>query len=120
VEPGNHLHVRQASTLFGGIYIGLELPVTAQDQDVWAVPAGGAKGPGAPGSWGGHAVNVVGYDAHGLTVITWGAKKRMTWAFWDAYCEEAYALLSRDFIRASGKAPSGFSLAQLQKDLAAL
>ncbi len=120
VEPKNHLHVKQSVMLFGGIYIGLTLPVSAQDQDVWTVPAGGTNGPGAPGSWGGHAVNVVAYDDHGITVITWGAKKRMTWAFWDAYCEEAYALLSRDFINAKGAAPSGFNLAQLKKDLGLL
>jgi hypothetical protein len=121
VEPGNHLSIKQAAYLFGGCYIGLALPVSAQQQDVWTVPPGGPLGPGAPGSWGGHAVNVVAYDAQGLTVITWGAKKRMTWTFWDAYCDEAYGILTKDFIdRTSGKAPQGFEFAQLKKDLSAL
>jgi hypothetical protein len=119
VEPGNHLNIKQAAWLFGGCYIGLSLPVSAQTQDVWTVPAGGPVGPGAPGSWGGHAVNVVAYDVQGLTVITWGAKKQMTWTFWDAYCDEAYGILTQDFIT-KGKAPQGFKFAELKKDLAAL
>ncbi len=68
-----------------------------------------------PGSWGGHAVPVIAYDASGLTCITWGALKRMTWAFWDAYCDEAYACLSRDW--AAARAPSGFDWAALDADL---
>ncbi len=118
VEPGSHLHVKQAVDLFGGAYIGVQLPISAQGQTLWAVPAGGATGQGAPGSWGGHAVNVVEYDVHGLTVITWGAPLRMTWAFWDAYCDEAYAVLSKDFIdKATQKAPVGFKFKELMTDL---
>jgi len=86
--------VRAACYLFGGIYIGLALPVTAKAQldahqvwDVWA------DGNSRPNSWGGHAVNIVGYDDKGLSCITWGAVQRMTWAFWIKYCDEAYACL---------------------------
>ncbi|HUC63271.1 MAG TPA: hypothetical protein VMF53_15080 [Alphaproteobacteria bacterium] len=121
VEPGNHTHVMDAVAIFGNCYIGLALPVSAQQQAVWSVPPGGAVGPGAPGSWGGHAVPVVGYDARGLTVVTWGALKRMTWQFWGAYCDEAYAVLSQDWIdKVNKKAPNQFDFAALQKDLAAL
>ena len=67
LEPKNHLHVQAAVDLFGGSYIGLALPVSAQQQKVWSVPPGGPTGTGAPGSWGGHAVVVEAYDAHGLT-----------------------------------------------------
>lgn len=116
LEPNNHNHVMISTFLFGGCYIGLSLPVTAQKQNVWSVPPGGARGQGAPGSWGGHAVCVVGYDSHGLTVITWGATKRMTWSFWDAYCDEAYAIISTDFA-SQQTSPSGFDFAALQQDL---
>jgi hypothetical protein len=117
LEPGNHLHVQDAVFLFGGCYIGLAMPVSAQTQKVWSVPPGGAVGQGAPGSWGGHAVNVVAYDPRGLTCVTWGATKRMTWQFWDAYCDEAYAVLSKDWIEQNGRAPVGFDLPALQADL---
>src|SRR5579862_1160886 len=70
--------VRVAAYLFGGLYIGLQLPLSARDQQVWDW-TGGYDGPDAPGSWGGHAVDVVGYDESGLTVVTWGALQRLTW-----------------------------------------
>jgi hypothetical protein len=116
-EPKNHGHVRAAIDLFGAAYIGLALPVSAQKQKVWSVAPGGATGTGAPGSWGGHAVIVLAYDAHGLTCITWGQPKRMTWGFWDTYCDESYGLLSPDWVNKHKPAPSGFDLAALQVDL---
>jgi hypothetical protein len=108
--------VRTGAFLFGGLYIGLALPLTAQEQEVWDW-TGSLAGPAKPGSWGGHAVDVVGYDADGLTVVTWGSLKRMTWGFWERYVDEAYALLSGDFLRGS-EAPNGFDLAALREDLA--
>ena len=50
----------------------------------------------------------------------------MTWQFWAAYCDEAYAVLSMDFLKADPAnphdpvAPSGFDLAALQVDLKAV
>ena len=123
-EPANHTHIMDAVWIFGGCYIGLQLPKTAQAQtqnhQPWSVPPQGVKGDGAPGSWGGHAVPVMAYDSRGLTVITWGATQTMTWGFWEAYCEEAYAIISNDFLTGGRQAPNGFNLAQLQADLADL
>jgi hypothetical protein len=119
LEPGNHNHVQDSVYLFGGCYIGLALPVSAQSQNVWSVPPGGATGQGAPGSWGGHAVPVVAYDNSTLTIVTWGQLKKMTWGFWDAYCDESYAIISPDFLN-KNKAPNGFDLAALTSDLKAI
>ncbi len=124
LEPSNHTHIMDSVYVFEGCYIGLQLPISAQDQvknhQPWSVPPGGATGDGAPGSWGGHAVPVVAYDARGLTVVTWGALQIMTWSFWAAYCEEAYAILSNDYLDGKKVAPNGFKLQQLQADLADL
>ena len=108
--------VRISAFLFGGLYIGLQLPLTAQHQDVWDWTKK-LTGPARPGSWGGHAVDVVGYWSEGIEVITWGARKELTWEFWERYCEECYCILSPDFLR-QGKAPNGFDLAALKADLA--
>ena len=62
-------------------------------------------------------MNVVGYDAERITVVTWGALKELTWEFWDRYCDEAYALISKDFLR-DGRSPAGFDMAALRRDLA--
>lgn len=118
LEPKNHTQVMDAVLLFGNCYIGLALPQSAQTQPVWSVPPGGPTGAGAPGSWGGHAVPIVAYDERGLTCVTWGALKRMTWTFWDAYCDEAYAVLSKDWVDQSNNvAPNRFDLDTLQEDL---
>lgn len=119
VDPDKPLEVMTALWLFGSVYLGLDLPVSAQSQAVWDVPEGGTVGDGAPGSWGGHAVCLQAYDADGAVIVTWGETRRVTWAFLKEYCSEAYAILSPDFL-SGGKAPNGFSVDQLAADLAIL
>jgi hypothetical protein len=124
LEPSNHTHIMDSVYMFQGCYIGLLLPNSAkaqlQNNQVWSVPPGGPVGDGAPKSWGGHAVPVAAYDPRGLTCVTWGALQTMTWGFWEAYCEEAYAILSPDYLGGDKETPDGFSLQQLQEDLADL
>lgn len=120
VEHRNHDHVRAAVYIFGGLYIGVALPKSAQNQNTWDVPNWLTRwflDDPTPGSWGGHAVEVVAYDSKGLTVVTWGKLQKMTWAFWDKYVDEAYALLSQDFLNGNGRTPDGFDLWQLTEDL---
>jgi hypothetical protein len=123
-EPSNHTHIMDSVYIFEGCYIGLQLPISAQAQvqnhQPWSVPPGGPTGDGKPGSWGGHAVPVVAYDARGVTVVTWGALQIMTWSFWDAYCDEGYAIISNDYLTGKKVTPQGFNLQQLQADLADL
>lgn len=124
LELRNHEHVKLAVDVLGGCYIGLAMPEAFQRQVTWSVPAygprPGPRGDGTRGSWGGHAVNVVAYDAHGLTVITWGATQAMTWNAWDTYCDEAWGLLSPEWIGLGGHSPTGLDLVALRADLAAL
>lgn len=115
VARSDHDLVRTGAWLFGGLYIGLQMPLSAQDQDVWDWN-GRLDGPDAPGSWGGHAVDVVAYDDAGLTCVTWGVLQKLTWAFWDRYCDECWCLVSTDFM-SGGKTPEGFDLAALEQDL---
>jgi hypothetical protein len=114
----NLTEIRQSIALFGGVYIGLSLPLTAQTQNVWDVVAGNSPNT-APNSWGGHCVFVPKYDQNGLTCISWGQLKTMTVAFWSKYCDEAHTLLGQDWLSAKGS-PAGFNQAQLQADLSAI
>lgn len=121
VDPTNREHVKQAIHLFGGLYVGLGLPTTADKQERWHVVLGGTEQGGNnndadPGSWGGHAINVCGYGPRGLQCVTWGEKKDMSWDFFQGYTDEAYAILSADWADADG-APSGFDMARLSDDL---
>jgi hypothetical protein len=115
VSTHDHQLARTAAWLFGGLYLGLQLPLSAQWQSAWDWN-GSLSGDDRPGSWGGHAVDVVRYTAGGLTVVTWGRLKEMTWSFWDRYCDEAYCILSRDFLEGD-QAPNGFDLDALRADL---
>jgi hypothetical protein len=113
VDPKNHSHVQQAAALFSGVYIGFQVQegcVEAFDQQKPWTPA--------PLTNDGHAVYVVGYDAEGVTVLTWGGKQVGTWAWWDECVDEAYALVPSE-ARDPDFAP-GYNLQQLLSDLDAV
>ena len=116
VNTLNQIEVMQALFLFGCLYTGVMLPVSAQAQvgGVWDVDTTTA---GAPGSWGGHCVVVVKFDATGPWCITWGAMQQMTWAFWSRYFDEAFAVLTPDWIKPDALSASGLDLATLKSDL---
>lgn len=116
IDPSNVEEVLAGVYLFGGVDIGVDLPMSAQSQEVWDVPPGGPVGPGQPGSWGGHSIFVPkAQRGKTLTCITWGALKEMTWEFFAAYCDEAYAMLSPDW-----RGAEGFDYSQLSQDMQAL
>jgi hypothetical protein len=125
LNPGDLNELRLAIYLFGAAMIGVQLPITAQSQPTgWSVPSG-LTGNGAPGSWGGHCVPVAAYAqsnpaADRNKIITWGEVITMSDYFYQCYCDEAYAVLSQDWIEANSQAPNNFNLAALQADLAAL
>jgi len=117
VNLRNPLEVQTAISLFGGIYAGALLPTNAQAQVgfVWDVLRNGDD---APGSWGGHAIPIVKYDPTGLWCVTWGKLQKMTQAWFAEYVDEAYALVTPDWIEANGRSPTGLDLATLTADLA--
>jgi hypothetical protein len=121
VHTGNLQQARNSVYLLGSLYIGVALPNFAVEGDMltipWVVPSGGPVGNAAPNPENGHCIPAVGYDADSLFVITWGEVKPMSWGFYEAYADEAYAVLSTDFIGAGGQAPDGFDLAELEADL---
>ncbi len=116
VDPKNIVHLKQAMQLFGCLYMGMLVPKFAMDANlkglIWDLPAGKA-----PKSDDAHCVVLVDYDDVGPTCITWGMRQKMTWAFYNQYFDEAWAVLSQDWINSHGISPSNFNLAQLQSDL---
>lgn len=113
VRAGNVKAIKQAVAMFGGVYLGLDLPAAWQDADTWDV----GRGPRyLPGSWGGHAVPALAYDADKLTVVTWGQRMPLTWPALERYASEIWVVLSQDWSDADG-APSGLDMAQLGTDL---
>lgn len=107
--------VLEAMYLFEVVGIGIEFPDSAMDQfnngQPWDVV------PGAKVT-GGHYIPLVA-KRENLEVVTWGALQQMTDAFYQTYCDEAWAYISAEDLQ-SGKSPEGFDLQQLQADLAAV
>ena len=129
LDTTNKVEIQQAVMLFGNIFLGVALPISAQTPStgvnglpVWNVPSEGPYGDGSPGGWGGHAIPVVGFGVdkdgnYGVEVVTWGSLYDVTYAFLANYADEAYVVLSTDWIEKSGLSPSQFNMAQLQQDL---
>jgi hypothetical protein len=118
VNQNNINEVKTAIYLFGGMYIGLSLPISAQNQSTWDVTTDNGFGNTKPGSWGGHAVYICAYDNEGLTCITWGQLMKITWPFWNKYCDESYGILGGDWLNNAGINPSGFAVDKLLEDIA--
>jgi hypothetical protein len=119
IDPRNQGDVRQAIDECGGVYIGIEVPnyIVADPPAVWDYPAPPG---GDPSIAGGHCVVLVGYDADGFTLLSWGQKWRMTNAFFAAFTDEAYALVDYDWVTAKGTTPLGLSLDELDALMAPL
>jgi hypothetical protein len=110
VDPKNHTHVQQAAQVFGSVYLGFQVQVNCQQEF-------DAHKPWTPGrlTKDGHAVLAVGYDQHGLNMLTWGSSQEGTWAWWDECVDEAYAIVPPE-AKDPDFAP-GFDVKQLLADL---
>jgi len=113
LDPKNHTHVKQAISIFGCLDIGFQC-----QQNV--ISDFNAHRPWTPGklTQDGHCVIAVDYDPDTVTVLTWGATQKGTWAWWDHCVDEAYVVLAPE-AKKPGFAP-GFDFAALQTDLAAV
>lgn len=127
LEPQNDTQAKDAVYLFGACYIGVALPDFAVPKGVdflkipWVVPPQGPVGNAKPNPQNGHCIPAVGYDERNLYVVTWGALKSMTWQFYETYMDEAFAVLSPDWINKKlKKSPPGFDIATLEQDLSAI
>jgi hypothetical protein len=121
IDPSNQAAARALCAIFGGLYIGAELPARGQLQlaagEAWDVPAL-LDDSDQPGSWGGHAMYVAGFESPALDLSkvpdseveaalaahdarpggrlgTWGNFQRATPAWWRSYVDEAYVVVPR-------------------------
>lgn len=118
IDPTDQTKIKQAIHLFGGIDIGINVPQSAIEQfnagQNWEVDESSPI-------VGGHSICVFGYGSQGCACITWGKIQYMSWDFFFAYCDEAYAIITPDWISAAtNKTPGGFDLNALNSALAAL
>lgn len=119
VDIRNSTELKSAIALFGGLDIGFNVPAYIMDGEepalTWEINSQADNS-----IEGGHCVFVMGYDADWLYVISWGQVYRMSWAFWAEFVDEAWAILSLDFMNKNGVSASGFNQAQMDADQQAI
>jgi len=116
VDHSSHDLVRAAVYLFGGAYLGLDLPNTIIHKDIWEREPGDLTGDRAVGSFGGHAVNIVAYDENYITCVSWGKIKKLTWEFFDTYCYCLYAIVTDEFFK-DDQSALGLNLPLMEENL---
>jgi len=116
VDFRNPTLVELAIDLFGGVYVGLDLPIAWQSAEVWdAAPASTrVRAPWSRNSWGGHAVWISDYDQVGYWLPTWGKLKRLTRAGLIAYGDECYLASSKRWKESPAGAPCGYLAGALE------
>jgi hypothetical protein len=91
INENDHEEVKACTYLLNGVYLALGVPQSAMDQ--WANSQTWEVIQNDGGIVGGHCVYMVAYNSIGPVVVTWGARKQMTWAFWDKYVDEVYGII---------------------------
>ncbi len=120
LDPKSHADLDRATYEAGLLYVGFNVPAFFASLE-------------APGSvWdvhpmadqtivGGHCVISASFRPGLRGIISWGSSDyAMTQAFWDAYVEECYALVSAEFAEASGLTPLGMPIPALASQMQAL
>lgn len=98
---------RYATYLFGGLYLGINCPLSCQENTAnWTYT------PGSPIE-GGHCVVRVGEGAAGGHTRSWGMFIPTANDFYLGYEDEGYVVITEDWIDAQGKSPSHIDLAGL-------
>lgn len=92
VNPSEVDLVKQAIWLFGGLYVGAQLPKRCQNS-FGAWDNRGNAPEDRPNSWGGHAMSLAHYDAQGVYFKTWGRYQYATWAWWQRYVDEVWCVI---------------------------
>lgn len=116
VTPSDLLQVKQAVAFYGLLYSGFQLPQSAMDQFNANEPF--TVVPGSPIE-GGHCMVVMGYNTKGPLLYTWQRVVQASWAFWEKYADEAWALIPHEFVRAGRGPLKTEDLAVLEADLQA-
>lgn len=116
IDAGNITLMKQVLNVFGSVYLGINFPASADDQfnagKPWSYVAGSPIE-------GGHAIPIQRWDdghVGSIEVVTWGVLQRMTLGFARHYVEEAYVVVSQDWITANGDSIEGLSLPELIAD----
>jgi len=117
LDTQNIDQVKAAIYLFGGVPLGFSAPQSMVDQLNAGQDPTFAYLPNDKPSGEGHCVVAFGYGRSGFALCSWGKIYRASWDFWQANTDESYAVVSKDWLRASGTAAVGVDLDGLLADM---
>lgn len=120
VDPLDREEVEAAIYIFGNLHLGISFPASAMQQfnmhQAWDVVDNDG------GDMGGHAIANAAYDREDDTyrVVTWARDVTMTDEFWRRYVDEAWVVISPEWLDASGHTPEGVDLYGLGEEFSQL
>ena len=111
IQPGNIEELEIAIHYFGGAYVGADMPDSAE----LATQAGQPWSDLTGQPTGGHCFNLGkgNRSSRMFGGITWGLRQPITYDWWLHYGEEAYALVSFDWLNKLKQTPAGMTMEQL-------
>lgn len=112
--------LQQAIYRFGGVYLGFALPEFIDGKPRWQMEDSPGGHEARAYTFGGHAVFAPAYSADGVTVISWGRRISVDWAFLHRYCDEAYVAMTDFWINRDGRSPGGLDAEALRRDMKAV
>ena len=108
--------IRQGISIFGGVLIGTAVTQSMEDQFHKSQPW---NGPFSGAVVGFHAIPWLGFGRRGQTCITWASRLQMESAAL-SQVDEAYVVVTHDWLDAQSTSPSGLNLDALTADMNAL
>ena len=98
---------------YGGAYLGIQCPASAQQQFAAGQPW--SYVPDSPIE-GGHCIVAVGYNATAVLCVSWGAVVEVTYPFLSHFLEETWCIVSNELVERKGDT-LGLDLTSLEADL---
>ena len=105
VDKPDHNQVKYSIYLLNGVIFGMQVFETDREQfrngEPWHLTGNSGQLLGGHGVYGFSYIEthhdcphcLTGWDENGLTCMTWGEEQFMTWEFWDARVNQAYAIV---------------------------
>ncbi len=103
--------IRQVVAECGGAYVGQTIPDaydTSNEGDIWDL-----EGPGN----GGHCTDIMAYDPNDFDMESWAMRFAETLRAKDAYMDEAWAVVSPTWAKATGKTPFNMTLDEVEASM---
>lgn len=107
VDHTDLAEMKAALNYFGTVYLGIQVPSSAQEQFAAGEPWDYV---GDTNIEGGHAIDLQKWDADYMYPVTWGKLQPMTTSFWQAYGDEAWVIITEDFLNDKGLSPEGLDM----------